>query len=641
MTNLGVCLNSLQIKQTKTFLRYARDALMPPLRLTVSQWADKFRFLSQKSSAEAGKWRTSRTPYLQEIMDELSASSRTQQVVFMKGAQVGGSECGNNWLGYIMHHEPAPMMMILPTLDMARRSSRQRIEPLIESCPELLQVVAPKKQADSSNTLLEKDFKGGTLVITGANSPTGLRQMAARFLFFDEVDAFPLDAGGEGSPIDLAKARARTFSKRKFFMVSTPTIEGRSEISKAFEQSDKRYFHVPCPECNGFQKLEFEHLKFKRDDDGKLIKESVHYLCMHCEYQIQNWQKTKMLARGKWIAEEQGDGKTAGFHLSSLYSPVGWFGWDEICFEFLRTKHSPETLKTFINTVLGLTFKEKSEVPDWRRLYERREQYKIGIVPENVAFLTVGVDVQKDRIEYETVGWCRNKVSYSIEYGVLTGDTSATDVWSQLDAVLHKVYPKENSRNGLPIKMLAIDTGYNTQTVYNWVRKYPATRVMGVKGSDTCSTIIGQPKASDVNIKGKSIKRGLKVWPVGVGVAKSELYGWLRQDAPVGEDTPDPYGYCHFPEYDSEFFKMLTAERLVSKVVKGYTRHEWEKTRDRNESLDTRVYSRAAASVCGLDRFTEENFKLLEQQNVSMLNNNNQNQNVQRKRTRNDDGGFW
>ena len=295
----------------------AAGARPDPL-LTISQWADKYRALSQRASSEPGQWRTDRTPYLREIMDCLSPMSGIERVVFMKGAQIGGTECGNNWIGYVIHQAPGPMMAVQPTVEMAKRNSKQRIDPLIEESEVLAKLVSDPRSRDSGNTVLSKEYPGGVLVMTGANSAVGLRSMAARYLFLDEVDGYPGDVDGEGDPINLAMARTRTFARRKVFLVSTPKITGMSRIEAAYEESDRRRYFVPCPTCREFQVLKFSQLRWPKGDSERTV-----YVCEHCGQEIQNHQKQWMLPRGAWRATAKGDGKTAGFHLSSLYSPGG------------------------------------------------------------------------------------------------------------------------------------------------------------------------------------------------------------------------------------------------------------------------------------------------------------------------------
>ena len=587
------------------------EGLKPDPVQTVSTWADENRFLSGKAASEPGPWRTSRTPYMREIMDCLSACSPVERVVFMKGAQVGGTECGNNWLGYIIHHTPGPTLSVQPTVEMAKRNSKQRIDPLLEESPELRKLIKPARSKDSGNTILVKEFPGGILVMTGANSAAGLRSMPVRFLFLDEVDAFPGDVEDEGDPVALAEARTRTFARRKIYIVSTPTVKGLSRIEREYEASDMRRFMVPCPLCGAFQWLKFSQLKWPHNEPDKAA-----YECEHCGQLFAEHHKTEMLAQGYWEAHAEGDGRTAGFHISSLYSPLGWRSWAEIARAWLDAQGSDASIKSFKNTELGETYVESGEAPEWHRLYDRREDYKIGTVPRGGLFLTAGADVQKDRLELEIVAWGRDRESWSVDYRVLQGDPAKADVWIALDAVLAESFTHETGVN-LAIIKLAIDTGYATQEVYDWVRRQQGDRVLAIKGVDRLGAPLGAPSHMDVTVEGKRKRRGLLVWPVGSSFSKSELYGCLRKDAPTDEQQEQgiryPAGYCHFPKYGEDYFKQLTAERLVtSKNKRGFPFREWRKERDRNEALDCRVYARAAAASVGIDRFNENIWLRLE-----------------------------
>lgn len=581
----------------------------PDPLLTVSEWADQYRTLSTRASAEPGPWRTDRTPYLKEIMDCLSPSSPVERVVFMKGAQIGATEAGNNWIGYVIHQAPGPIMAVQPTVEMAKRNSKQRIDPLIEECEVLRKLVCDPRSRDSGNTVLAKEFPGGVLVMTGANSAVGLRSMAARYLFLDEVDAYPGDVDGEGDPIQLATARTRTFARRKLFLASTPKIAGLSRIEAAFETSDQRSYWVPCPACDAMQTLKFAQVTWPK---GK--PEEAAYVCEHCRARIENHQKHWMLERGEWRPGAAGDGKTAGFHLSSLYSPVGWFGWPEAAVMFEKAQSNPTLLQVFVNTVLGETWTQMAEAPDWQRLYDRREDYRLGVVPLGGLFLVAGCDVQRDRLEVQVTAYGRGRENWLVDYAVIDGDTSMLEVWDRLTDLLNRVYPHEAGVE-LGIVKMAVDSGYATQQVYSWVRRQGPGRVLATKGYETGTAPIGQPTAVDVMVTGKRSKRGIKVWPVATGMLKSEFYGWLKLERPTVESgQPFPPAYCHFPQLQEEFFRQLTAEQLVPRVVKGYRKLEWVKTRERNEALDTFVLGRAAAAQFGMDRFTERHWRVLEEQ---------------------------
>ncbi len=601
-------------------LSLVRDATSAGIRpdpiLSVSEWSDRHRMLSQKSSAEAGKWRTSRTPYLKEIMECLSPRSKVEKVIFMKGAQIGGSECGNNWTGFIIDHAPGPMMVVQPTLELAKAYSKQRIKTLIEETPKLSELVKEARERDSGNTQLMKEFRGGFLKIAGANSAASLRSMPVRYLFMDEVDAYPGDVEGEGDPVKLGEKRTATFARRKLYYVSTPTIEGRSRISALYSTSDRRRYFVPCPHCGAFQWLKWSQIKYETIDHGDTKEaRNVRYLCEGCKGEIREHHKTEMLAKGEWRAErpDVGGGRLAGFHLSALYSPVGWYSWAAAAQDWLDAQGKPEELKGWINTTLGETWKEKSEAPEWERLHERREPYARNQLQKGVIFLTAGVDVQKDRLEIEIVGWGKDKQSWSIDYRVIPGDTATSEPWEALDKILMEEWSSEGG-GSRPIKKLAVDSGYNTQHVYNWARKHSITRVMATKGKASASLLVGQPSPVDVTSAGRKIKRGLQLWTIGVNIGKAELYTWLKLMKPTDPKKPYPAGYCHFPEYDEEYFKMLTAEELVVRKVKGNKRYDWEKVRDRNEALDCRVLARAAAGAVGMDRFGPDQWEELERE---------------------------
>ena len=355
------------------------QGLRPEPALSVAAWADRHRVLSPRASAEPGRWRTARTPYLGEIMAALSPSHPAQRIVFMKGAQVGGTEAGNNWLGFLIHHAPGPALAVQPTVELAKRFSRQRVATLIEETPVLRERVTPARSRDSGNTVLSKEFPGGILVMTGANSAVGLRSLPARYLFLDEVDAYPASADEEGDPVALAEARTLTFAhRRKIFLVSTPTIQGVSRIEREYQASDQRRYFVPCPHCGAMQWLRFERLRW---DKGQ--PETAAYWCEACERPIAERHKAEMLPAGSWRPTATAtDPLTVGYHLSALYAPLGWLSWARIAALHEQARGADETHRAFVNAVLGETWAETGDSPDWQRLYERREDWPMGTVPQ-------------------------------------------------------------------------------------------------------------------------------------------------------------------------------------------------------------------------------------------------------------------
>jgi len=578
--------------------------------LNVSDWSDEFRILNQKSSSESGAWRTSRTPYLKAIMDDLSDHSDVQRVSFMKGAQIGGTEAGNNWIGYLIHHAPGACMVVQPTVDMGKRWSKQRIAPMIEDMECLQEKIKDSRSRDSGNTLLSKEFDGGIMIVSGANSASGLRSMPVKNLMLDEVDAYPLDVDGEGDPVELAINRTKTFARKKIFELSTPTTKGTSRIEKGFNEGDQRHYYMPCPHCDENITFEFKNLHWLKDDNGYHQPETVRYTCTHNGCLIEEHHKTKMMAQGNWVVEGVPNDKHHSYQINSLYSPIGWESWQDIVDKFLKAKNDINLLKTFTNTIEGLPFEEHGDKVDHHSLMDRAEDYPLRVVPMGGLLLTAGVDTQDNRFEITTYAHGINNQMWVVDYHVVYGSPAQQDVWMQLDDYLKTPFPHAAGCE-LMLQAVAIDSGgHFTQEVYDFCRLRKNRKIIAIKGATTKGKpIISKPSKVDVNIKGKVVKQGAEVWIVGVDSAKSTIYGRLKiEDA-------DADGYIHFSKALAEpFYKQLTSEKLRSRYVKGFLVTEWFlPSGTRNEVLDCTGYALAAAYYLGIHKWRPRQWKQLEQ----------------------------
>lgn len=578
----------------------------PREALSVSTWADRHRVLSGKAASEPGPWRTERTPYLREIMEALSVESDVEEVVLWAGTQLGKSETCNNWIGYSIDHNPGPILLVQPTLDLAKRYSKQRVASLIGSTPVLREKVQPARARDSGNTLLEKEFDGGILVIAGANSAAGLRSMPARDLLFDEIDAYPLSIDDEGDPISIAEKRQDTFARRKRLKTSTCTIKGESRIEQAFDGSDRRRYFVPCPDCGEHQVLRWANLRWQAEEPT-----DVRYACEHCGALIEESNKPEMLACGEWRAEAP-ISRVRGYWISSLYSPLGWLSWAAIVREFLEAKVALDAgdqtlLQVWTNTRLAETWELQGNKVAEAEVQKRAEPYALRTVPRGVLVMTAAVDVQGDRLEVKVLGWGRGEECWVLDYAKLFGDPAETTVWSRLDEILQA--PLRNAFGlDLRISATAVDHGgHHSVMVETFTRARAGRHVIAVKGqSQSGKPVIGKPSERDTNWKGKKVKRGARVWPVGSDTAKYVLYQRLALD------TPGP-GYIHTSnELDDDYYKGLTAEQLVTRYVKGRPRSEWFlKKGQRNEPLDLWVYGYAAAAYLGMTRWKDADWDRL------------------------------
>ena len=566
------------------------EGLRPETPLTVSEWADRYRKLSSKASAEPGPWRTDRTPYLREPMDCLSSESPVQRVVMMFAAQTGKTEAGSNWLGYVIDHAPGPMLCVQPTVEMAKRLSKQRLESMITETPCLAAKIAPARARDSGNTMFSKEFSGGIMLLTGANSATGLRSAPCRYLFCDEVDGFPADVDGEGDPVSLAERRTTTFARRKILLTSTPTVKDFSRIEAEYQRSDQRRFYVPCPSCGAMEWLKWGQLKWA---DGQ--PETARYQCEHCGERFEEMHKPAMLRGGEWRATAPSNGRTAGFHLSGLYSPLGWCSWEHLVDDFLRAKGDAPALKSFVNTRLAETWEEDYAAKvSADGLLARRLDYKPGVCPAGVVLLTGGVDVQDNRLAVSVWGWGEGETGWLVWHQELMGDPTQTEVWEQLDHVLATEWETEGGKH-LKLAQVAVDSGgHCTHEVYRYVRDRGSRGVVAIKGSSRRnSPAVGKGSKVDVNWRGKVIKRGVTLYQLGTDTIKTTLFGRLRHNETTG-------GLNFGLAADDEYYRQLTSERQALRYHRGFPIREWvKKAGDRNEALDCAVYGYAAMLIYG------------------------------------------
>lgn len=577
-------LSATEIKAQRAKLKKALDkalkeTMKPPPKLSISEWADEYRQLSSESSAEAGRWSTSRAEYQRGMMDAVSDKT-IETVVLMTAAQIGKTELINNVVGFHISQDPAPMLVVQPTLEMAQTWSKDRLAPAIRDTPALSAKIKDPRSRDSGNTTLHKVFPGGHVTACGANSPSSLASRPCRVILCDEVDRYPLSAGTEGDPIALAKKRATTFWNKKIILVSTPTEKGASRIEAAYEESDQRRYYVPCADCGEEQELKWANVRWQ-DGDPK----TAEYICEHCGTCWGDAKRFQAIRYGRWQATAEGDGKTAGFHISALYSP--WTALEDIVRDFLASKSDPMRLKAWVNTTLGETFEEDGERIDEFSLFDRKEDFG-ETLPAGAVVLVAGVDVQDDRLACEIVAYGKGEESWSIYYEEIYGDPSGPQLWQDLDFILSQTFTHPE-KGDMIIRSTCIDSGgHYTQQVYNYVKLRAGRRIFAIKGiGGEGKPIIGRPSKNNI---GK-----INLFPVGTDTAKELLFARLKID------EPGP-GYCHFPlDREEEYFRMLTAEKKVLRYFKGRPKREWVKTRQRNEALDCRVYAMAALQVMGIN----------------------------------------
>lgn len=539
-----------------------------------------------------------------------------REVAVKSSAQVAKTTILENVIGYFVNHDPAPIMVLQPTLEMAETFSKDRLAPMIRDTPALAARMSEHGSRKGGNTILHKKFHGGHLTMAGANSPASLASRPIRIVLGDEIDRYLANVGNEGNPRQLAKKRTTAFWNSKAGWFSTPTIDGSSEIDKLYQDSDQRLYFVPCPHCAEMHVLLWDNLKWKEGDpiagkDGRSIRRAVDawFKCPECAGEIRDVDRWKAIRAGEWRATAPFHGR-AGFWLWQGYSP--FVKAVDTANEWLAALGRPADLQTVMNTVRGECWADTGEAPDWERLKGRAGNYKRGSIPAGVLFLTVGVDVQKDRFEVSVWGWGRGKSSWLIDHTVIMCDTSRAESYNALDEEIAHSYEFAAGQH-MNVLILAIDAAYETTNVYQFARRHGVARVIAVFGKDAGQALLWQGTAVDEKRNGKKVRRSFRPFLMNSSMIKGETYGILRQDSPeVGQ--PMPPGWISFPAgMDDEYFRQMTAEQLVSRTHKGYQKREWQKMRERNEALDCRSLARAAAEHVGISRFTERNWRAFEE----------------------------
>lgn len=580
---------------TLAFMCRLTEALRPKKDLTISQWAEENMVFSQGTN-EPGKFDPDTMPHQIAIMDAITDPG-VVEVSVMSSAQIGKTTIELCGIGYYIDHETTTQMLVMPTIDDAEKLSKTKFAPMVSDVKALNKVLRVKSR-DSNNTILLKQYPGGCLVISGANSPSSLAMLSTRIIWMDEIDRFPESAGTEGNPIRLAEKRANSYWNKKFIKLSTPTRKGRSNIEEEFQKGTMERWSVKCPECGEFQTYDFKRVVFENPPV---------MVCKHCGCKVpeRKWKESEH----KWIAEHPERKKRRSFWMNELGSPM--VEWEEIIQAFrdankrMVEKHDIRDMIVFVNTVLGETWDDTmvdSEAVESDTIEKRAEMYDAEI-PEGVLMLTAAIDVQKDRLEVEVRGWARNYESWGIYYTKLYGDPIRDEVWNRLDEYLEQTFEFGDGRK-LGIAGFAIDTGgWHTNRVYKWSKEQKQKgkkcyAIKGYAGKDGIpliytKTIVNITEERD----GKKVVVDRTVLQnIGVNSGKEDITNRLKITEP-GE------GYCHFPKnedrgYDSEYYKGLTVEHKVEENVKGVIKEKWKKPSGaRNEPFDLMNYNYATVEL--------------------------------------------
>lgn len=540
-------------------------------------------------------------------MDSL-ADNQYEFVVLKCSAQVGKTTILTADLLRAADEQPGGFAVVFPSLHSATSYSQDRFDPTQQASPATRDVFYAQKYGRSENTKYSKKFVGGQVRFITANSTTAMKSKPIARLYCEEVNEYPFDAGGQGSPLDIALKRTIAFEGvRKIFLNSTPTTEKYGVIESWYSRGTQKECYVPCPECGHYQTL--SDLQFRYNGTKPEHIKRVDYECSECKALIPENKKFEMIRAYEWRAKNP-DALVDSFAVWQAYNLGN--SWVEIVREYLRVKDDPEKLKTYWNQTLNKSWVDRSET-DWTRIYDRRENYEIGVVPSACLVLTATIDVQKDRFEVLVCGHTKTQEVYAVDYFFIDGGPQAESAKNRLSDFTRTKYKRADGKF-MDISAIAIDSGYETQTVYDWARRQNSQKIFVTKGQNNfLAPAVHAPSYVDVNFKGEKIKNGVKLWHVGVSQLKGEISSLLRlrpevEKTDAGEVQKFPVRYLHFPMFEEEFFKSLCSESILQTSTKKNAKRvqaQWVKHYDRNEVFDLMVLTLFLSRVLGLDRFSD------------------------------------
>ena len=582
------------------FINTIKATLKKPEKLTVSQWAEKYRVLDESSNF-SGKWSNDITPYLVGIMDAFN-DPYIQEINFCKPTQVGGTEAMLNMLGWIIMDNPSPTMIVYPSDDLAKDTSNDRIKPSLSKTPEI-----KERFYENSSKELNLKFRGMRIYLRGSGSPGKLASKSIKYLFFDEIDKMDGASRKEASPYNLAKERTRTFTySKKIYTCSTPTLKTNYVWQIHEDADEQRKYFVPCPHCGEYITFVFKQIRFPEGKEGmtnaERAKDAV-YVCQKCGCVITDRDKIKMLRKGEWRDVKKncvGRPRKVSFWLNALYSR--FLTWAEIALEFLDSKDDPEQLQNFVNSWLAEPWEDTKLKTNADLVLERQTESAEFVVPDWAKMLTAGVDVQENCLYWTIRAWGNYMTSQNIAHGQAFS-------FVELEKIMNLEYRMQNGSPML-VSLALIDSRYNADSVYDFCVGN-SDWALPSKGSS--NPMNSHYKFSTVNKSG-SKAFGMNLVLIDTGKYKDMIAGRMRKQN--GSGAWMVYAGC-----DREYAEQVTAEHKVNaRTNNGKMKQEWvQKTSHAdNHYLDCEVYAMAAADVMGVRSLylteTEEKPKEKEEQ---------------------------
>jgi phage terminase large subunit GpA-like protein len=586
----------------REMLRILEEQAREPEHLTVTEWANKYRWFehgqSWKSQHGRCRYDIEDAPFQREPQDSLT-NADIYAHCWKMASRIAKTVMMGNGFGYFSQFDPATQLFMYPTQNDANLRSRDEFQPMIDASPALRDHYTDETTEDD-NTIAFKRFPGGSVAFVGSNAPSKLRARTARVVWCDEANGYRESSGKEGDPTWLAFNRAKNYVDAVRVVASTDTIKNHSTIDEWYQKSDKRLWFVQCEKCGVWQPMTWAQYRWPGDERWRTM-----FYCDSCNHGHDDDERREIILHGEY-RPTAAFGGVRGYFLPGYYnifpSPRAFKGkMHEIAEEAHNAKHSQnvkETTRVWVNTFLCEGYQEESDItPEIQPLLARREIYDRLNLPNEIILITFGTDFQADRVELVFWGHGLNEQKWRIEKTVFWGDPRMPEIYGRLESQLNEQFKRQDGAT-LRAKAGGFDTGYAAcqRTLYSWLRPRLRLNWFAFKGASAID-------ADHVGRAHKSKVTAVTLLLAGTHRIKALIYNRALVTV-VGPN------YMHFPmSMKEDDFAQLFAEESHSVFKSGVELKEFRLPltgNRRNEELDCAVLSFAAFYARGHTNFEYE-----------------------------------
>src|SRR5690625_3010746 len=632
-----------------------REQWCPLPESATAEWLPENIYLPAEDSDSPGRYNPELVPYFIGVMHALD-NQDCWLIALQKAAQIGWTVLLSAWICKTVATDPSRTLALFPKDEKARDFMDEKFTPMVEASPTMRRLIDVSTSRKSGNRTLRKRFPGGELKVVGSNSVSNVKSTSARRGIVEEPDDTNRDVGDQGDAIRLFRERLKRMRNKKLVVGGTPSVDGLSQVQHYTRLGTQRELPITCHDCNEAHVLAWENVSWQIKEGGTAHPvfglnqpDTAIYGCPHCGSAWDDYRRQRNIVETCLTAHEAGDpfagwvkthcGDSYGWdeiepietfqELSELYVCLPGTSLADVVRDYLEAEHEAalgdESARiVFQNSKLGRPYQyAANQILDHERLREAAEDYPALTCPDGGLLVTVGIDVQHDRIAVIIRAFGRNEESWQMHWGEIDGNAIDKNdaCYDALDKLVFQRFP--HARYGdIGAAAISIDSsdGMTSNAVYHWVRtrtrKHRGVLIMAIKGDSNdhgtkeIFTLPRQVDRANARRATKADRFGVRVYMVGTHKAKDLISTRL-----LGSSA-----YMHSCAHvRADYWEQVTAEvKAPSKRHRG--RLIWQvRAGKRNEATDCEVYALHAAHAKGMHKLTEAKWSELEADRKSVV----------------------